>query len=175
MNVGELLYCTDTNELYVGTGSTTKAPIMIDATALEAIGAVADDDIIYMEDTSAAAGAIKGKKITFADFKTALNIPAGATDEKVACATGATAGYLGTNGSDGLLRAGNGVSMTAGGSNAYTTMALYIADQAQGDIIYRGASAWARLATGTAGQILIAGGSGANPSWTSTVDGGAFA
>lgn len=175
MNAGELLYCTDTNELYVGTGSTTKAPIMIDATALSAIGAVADDDIIYMEDTSATAGTVKGKKITFANFKTALNIPAGSSDEKVACASGATAGYLGTSGSDGVLRAGTGISMTAGGSNAYTTLALSFASEAQGDIIYRGASAWARLATGTAGQILQAGGSGANPSWTSTVDGGSFA
>ncbi len=41
-----------------------------------------------------------------------------------------------------------------------------IASQAQGDILYRGASAWSRLGTGTAGQLLQAGGAAANPSWT---------
>lgn len=35
----------------------------------------------------------------------------------------------------------------------------------QGTILYRGASGWTTLATGTAGNILKTGGSGANPSW----------
>lgn len=37
----------------------------------------------------------------------------------------------------------------------------------QGDILYRGASAWNVLAPGSAGQYLQSGGSGANPSWMS--------
>lgn len=36
---------------------------------------------------------------------------------------------------------------------------------AQGDILFRGATAFQRLAAGTAGQILTTGGAGANPSW----------
>lgn len=36
----------------------------------------------------------------------------------------------------------------------------------QGDLIYGGASDWADLAPGTAGQVLQTGGAGANPSWT---------
>lgn len=36
----------------------------------------------------------------------------------------------------------------------------------QGVVLYRGASAWAGLAVGTAGYALTTGGSGANPSWT---------
>ena len=36
----------------------------------------------------------------------------------------------------------------------------------QGDILYRSATAWTRLAAGTAGQFLQTGGAGANPSWT---------
>jgi hypothetical protein len=36
---------------------------------------------------------------------------------------------------------------------------------AQGDIIYRGASAWARLAAGSVGQALWTGGAGSNPAW----------
>jgi hypothetical protein len=35
----------------------------------------------------------------------------------------------------------------------------------QGDILYRSATAWTRLAAGTAGQLLQTGGAGANPSW----------
>lgn len=35
----------------------------------------------------------------------------------------------------------------------------------QGDIIYRGSSAWGVLAPGTSGDVLTTGGSGANPAW----------
>jgi hypothetical protein len=38
---------------------------------------------------------------------------------------------------------------------------------AQGDIIYRGASAWSRLAAGTNGQFLKTQGAGADPQWAS--------
>lgn len=174
MEVGEPLYCTDTQELYIATAATTKVPVKTDLEPLDAIGTVATDDLILISDTSVAAGSPRQKKITFNDFKTALNIPASDADEKVACASGATAGYLGTSGSDGVLRAGNGISMTAGGANAYTTLALYFASEAQGDIIYRGASAYARLAAGTAGGLLQTGGAGQNPTWITTIDGGTF-
>ena len=40
-----------------------------------------------------------------------------------------------------------------------------IGSAAQGDILYRGASAWARLPAGTAGQVLQTAGAGANPAW----------
>jgi hypothetical protein len=42
----------------------------------------------------------------------------------------------------------------------------------QGDIIYRDASAWNRLAAGTAGQILQTNGASANPSWITASGGG---
>lgn len=45
----------------------------------------------------------------------------------------------------------------------------FITSAAQGDILYRGASAWARLGAGTAGQILQTNGTGANPSWATPV------
>ncbi len=37
---------------------------------------------------------------------------------------------------------------------------------AQGDLLYRGASAWNNLPHGTAGQVLTTNGAAANPSWT---------
>jgi hypothetical protein len=42
----------------------------------------------------------------------------------------------------------------------------WIGSAAQGDILYRGASSWARLAAGSAGQLLKTGGVGANPAWS---------
>lgn len=44
----------------------------------------------------------------------------------------------------------------------------FIGSAAQGDILYRGSSGWARLAAGTSGNVLTTGGSGANPSWASS-------
>jgi len=38
-------------------------------------------------------------------------------------------------------------------------------DATQGDILYRGASAWEALAPGTSGQVLTTGGAAADPSW----------
>lgn len=42
----------------------------------------------------------------------------------------------------------------------------------QGDIIYRDATQWQRLAAGTSGQVLQTGGAGANPSWATASGGG---
>lgn len=42
---------------------------------------------------------------------------------------------------------------------------LTIASEAQGDLIYHGGSAWARLGAGTSGQFLKTQGAGADPAW----------
>lgn len=47
-----------------------------------------------------------------------------------------------------------------------------IGSAAQGDILYRGASGWARLGAGTAGQFLKTAGAGANPTWDTPSGGG---
>ena len=175
ITVGEPLWCTNTNELYVGVGATDKMPVNIDIPAMDAMGTVADDDVIYMYDMSEPDTSTRGRKITFDDFKTALNIPPGSTDEKVATASGATAGYLGTNGTDGVLRAGTGIRMIPGTSNAFTTMSLWFNTEAQGHLPYRGASAWTTLApSATIGALLQSGGTTGNPSYTTIIDGGTF-
>jgi hypothetical protein len=48
----------------------------------------------------------------------------------------------------------------------------FVGSAAQGDILYRGASTWTRLAAGTSGQYLKTLGSGANPEWASIGAGG---
>lgn len=175
MTLGEPLYCTDTNELYVATGATTKKTAVVDLSDLATLasGDVVAGDLMYMYDIGATG--VKARAITFDDFKTALNIPAGSTDELVAVKSGQAAGYLFQNstGNDGVLRAGNGLGFTD--SNSFVTLALNFASEAQGDIIYRGATEWNRLAAGTLGQLLMTRGSAQNPEWTSVIDGGIFA
>jgi hypothetical protein len=72
---------------------------------------------------------------------------------------------------------GDLLANTSGGSAvpvATTLSALldYVFGSAQGDLLYRGASAWAALAPGTSGQFLKTQGSSANPQWA-TVGAGA--
>lgn len=55
------------------------------------------------------------------------------------------------------------VAITNGGLTTVTD--LTIASEAQGDILYRNATNWVRLAAGTAGYSLITAGAGANPAW----------
>ena len=174
MTIGEPLYCTDTQEMYVATGATTKATAVTDLQNLATLASVdvVGVDLVYMYDVSATG--VKAKAITFENFKTALNIPTGSSDELVATKSGQAAGYLFQNssGNDGVLRAGNGLGFTD--SNSFVTLALNFASQAQGDIIYRGATEWNRLAAGTLGQLLMTRGSGQNPEYTSLIDGGTF-
>lgn len=174
MTQGEPLYCTDSQELYIATSATTKAPVVMDLESLSAMvnTDVAASDLLFMYDVSQTSGTVKARKITFTEFKTALNIPAGSTDEKVAVKSGQTAGYLyqASSGNDGILRAGTGIGFTD--SNTYITAAIYFSGEAQGNIIYRGASAWGVLAP-SAG-FLTSGGAGTNPAWSTTVDGGTF-
>lgn len=70
--------------------------------------------------------------------------------------------------------AGDTIALANGGTGQ-TTAALAIEallaglSATQGVIPYRGSSAWAALATGTAGQVLTSGGAGANPSWSNSL------
>lgn len=47
-----------------------------------------------------------------------------------------------------------------------------IGSAAQGDILYRGATTWAKLPAGTSGQVLQTNGSAANPTWVTPTGGG---
>jgi hypothetical protein len=53
----------------------------------------------------------------------------------------------------------------AGEEVSLTQLLDWIGSAAQGDILYRGSSAWARLAAGTDRQMFQTRGSGANPAW----------
>lgn len=128
MLAGEQFYTTDRKTLHVATDATTQHVVVPAIDDLTAIGAVAGTtDLLIIHDADAAG--VKEKKITFDDFKTALNIPAGSSDEKVAVVSGGTSGYLwGTNGTDGVLRMNTSMSWTKDAGNAFVTIAVETVD-----------------------------------------------
>ncbi len=129
MLAGEAHFTTDRGTLHIATGAATSLPVVPavdDLTTLAAIDGAAD--MLLIHDASEAA-APKEKKITFNNFKAALNIPAASTDEKVAVVSGGTAGYLwGTDGTDGLIRMNSSMAATKDAGNAYITLAVNIVD-----------------------------------------------
>ncbi|AFL75401.1 hypothetical protein [Thiocystis violascens] len=128
MLAGEQFFTTDRHTLDVATDPTTRAGVLPEIDALTAIGAVTGaSDLLIIHDADATG--VKEKKITVDAFKTALNIPAGSSDEKAAVISGGTSGYLwGTNGSDGILRMGASMAMTKSAGNDYVTLEVDVVD-----------------------------------------------
>ena len=131
MLAGEAHFTTDRGTLHVATDATTKLPVVPaidDLVTLASVDGTAD--LLIMHDSSATGQ--KEKKITFDAFKTALNIPAGSSDEQVAVVAGGTAGYIwGTTGLDGIIRLNNSLSWTKDAGNAYVTIAVETVDGGQ--------------------------------------------
>lgn len=128
MLAGEAHFTTDRGTLHVATDATTKLPIVPAIDDLSSLSSVSGaDDLLIMHDASATG--VKEKKITFNDFKTALNIPAESTDEKVAVVAGGTAGYIwGTDGTDGIFRMNTSMSWSKDTGNGYVTLAVGTVD-----------------------------------------------
>jgi hypothetical protein len=125
MLAGEPMVTTDRGTLHVATGADAKLPVVPAIDALSTLAAIDPAaDLLIVHDASEAAAQME-KKITFAAFKTALNIPAGSTDEKVAIVSGGTSGYIwGTNGSDGVLRLNSSLTWTKDAGNGFVTLAV---------------------------------------------------
>ncbi len=128
MLAGEPLITTDRGTLHVATDATTKLPVV---PAIDDLGTLASingaTDLLIVHDADGTGQ--KEKKITFDAFKTALNIPAGSTDEKAAIVAGGTAGYIwGTDGTDGLLRMNSSMSWTKDAGNGFVTLAVGTVD-----------------------------------------------
>lgn len=129
MLAGEAHFTTDRGTLHVATDAVTKLPIVPAVEDLATLALVdGAADLILIHDASEVA-AQKEKKITFDAFKTALNIPAGSTDEKVAVVSGGTAGYVwGTDGTNGVLRMNTSLSWTKDAGNGFVTLAVEVVD-----------------------------------------------
>lgn len=129
MLAGEAHFTTDRGTLHIATDPVTRLPIVPAVDDLATLASVdGAADLILIHDASEAA-AQKEKKITFDAFKTALNIPAGSSDEKVAVVSGGTAGYIwGTDGTNGVLRMNSSLSWTKDAGNAFVTLAVETVD-----------------------------------------------
>lgn len=128
MLAGEPLVTTDRGTLHVAVDATSRLPVVPAIDDLQNAGAVdGAADLLIIHDASQIGQ--KERKITFNDFKTALNIPAGSSDEKVAVISGGTAGYIwGTNGTDGVIRLNSSLSWTKDAGNGFVTIAVETVD-----------------------------------------------
>lgn len=125
---GEPHVTLDRGTLHIATDATTKLPVVPAVDALTTLAAIDVADLLLVHDASEAGGQ-KEKKITFADFKDALNIPAGSSDEKVAVVEGGAAGYVwGTDGSDGVLRMGTSMKWSKDSGNGFVTIDVDVVD-----------------------------------------------
>ena len=126
---GEPLFTTDRHNMEVATDATTRVPVTPAVDRLATIPSVSGAaDLIIMHDASEAAAQME-KKITFDAFKTALNIPAGSSDELAAVVSGGTAGYIwGTDGTDGVFRMGASMSWTKDAGDAFVTLNVDVVD-----------------------------------------------
>lgn len=124
MLAGEAHFTTDRGTLHVATDTTTKLPIVPAIDDLQTLASIdGAADLLIIHDANGTGQ--KEKKVTFDAFKTALNIPAGSSDEKVAVVSGGTSGYLwGTDGTDGILRMNVSMQMTKDASNGFVTLAV---------------------------------------------------
>ena len=124
MLAGEVMVTTDRGTAHVATDPTTKLPIVPaidDLSTLASVNGAAD--LILIHDADGVGQ--KEKKITFDAFKTALNIPAASTDEKMSVVSGGTSGYIwGTDGTNGVLRLNASMSWTKDAGNAFVTLAV---------------------------------------------------
>ena len=128
MLAGEAHFTTDRGTLHVATDATTKLPIVPAIDDLQTLASIdGAADLLIIHDANGTGQ--KEKKVTFDAFKTALNIPAGSSDEKVAVVSGGTSGYLwGTDGTNGILRMNVSMQMTKDASNGFVTLAVGAVD-----------------------------------------------
>ena len=124
MLAGEAHFTTDRGTLHVATDATTKLPIVPAIEDLQTLASIdGAADLLIIHDANGTGQ--KEKKVTLDAFKTALNIPAGSSDEKVAVVSGGTSGYLwGTDGTNGILRMNVSMQMTKDASNGFVTLAV---------------------------------------------------
>ena len=124
MLAGEAHFTTDRGTLHVATDATTKLPIVPAIDDLQTLASIdGAADLLIIHDANGTGQ--KEKKVPFDAFKTALNIPAGSSDEKVAVVSGGTSGYLwGTDGTNGILRMNVSMRMTKDASNGFVSLAV---------------------------------------------------
>lgn len=128
MLAGEPHVALDRKTMHVSFDATTMMAVTPAIDLLSTLASVSGpDDFVIIHDADGTGQ--KEKKMTFNAFKTALNIPAGSADEKVAVVSGGTSGFLwGTDGTDGVLRMNSSMSWTKDAGNGFVTIAVSTVD-----------------------------------------------
>ena len=128
MLAGEQHFTTDRATIHVATDATTRLPVVTPIDDLAVLASVdGAADLLMIHDADGAG--VKEKRITVNDFRAALNIPAGSTDELVAVAAGGTAGYIGgSDGTNGVIRMSASMAWTKDAGNGFVTLAVGTVD-----------------------------------------------
>jgi len=104
---GEPLWTSDRGTLHVAEDATTHIPVVPAIDELNNLPSPEGTDLLIVHDGSETSGQ-KEKRITFSNFKNALNIPDSSTDEKVATSDGQEADFL----SEVLVDDGSSIDIT---------------------------------------------------------------
>lgn len=123
LNTGEVLVTSDELNAYFSVDATTLKTLTPAVASLPALlGTELDNATDFLMVHDASATGQKEKKMSIAEFKSTF---AAASDEKVGATALGTPGYLmGTNGLDGVLRAGSGLSFTLDVTEDFVTLNL---------------------------------------------------
>lgn len=152
--------------ILVGNGSNVAADVALtgDISITNAgVAAIASDSIVNADIKTTAAIAYSKLALTDSVLNADINSSAAIDWSKMAAVTAANI-ILGSAGNVATVTPLTGdVSITNAGLTTVTD--LTITGEAQGDVLYRNATNWVRLAAGTAGQALITSGAGSNPYW----------
>lgn len=121
LNAGEMLVTTDAlNAWFSVDASTLKTLTPAVESLTELLGADMDNATDFLMVHDASATGQKEKRMSIAEFKSTF---AAASDEKVAAVATGTPGYLfGTDGTDGVLRAGAGLEFSLDVSEDFVTL-----------------------------------------------------
>ncbi len=121
LNAGEVLITSDNLNLWYSVDASTLKTLTPAVESLtEMLGAdLADATDFFMIHDASATGQ-KEKRMSIAEFKSTF---AAASDEKVAAVAAGAPGYLfGTDGTDGVLRAGAGLAFSLDASDDFVTL-----------------------------------------------------
>lgn len=159
---GELAYDTTNNTLRVGPGlwstrSNISGGSYTDEQAQDALGTMLDTTLEYVDATPLLRRAALTGDITASAGSNATTLANDAVTYAKMQNVSATSRVIGRK----TAGAGDPEELTL------SEVLDLVGSAAQGDVLYRGAATWARLAAGTSGQVLKTQGSGANPTWVS--------
>jgi len=157
------------------TGATAPPILLSPSNVLDIIGAV-QGDVLYRNASAwvALAPGTNGQVLTSsgaAANPTWTTVSGTGTVTNIATGTGLTGGPITATGtiSFASIADGNVLANVSGGSAApianTPSAVLDVIGAVQGDVLYRGVSAWLALAPGASGQVLATQGAGATPHW----------